>query len=230
LNVRALAILLFFVLPSAALMSAADPDLVAALRGFRSEAPPDWSYVQMTSDGQRSLEERHDATRPDFGRWSLLRKDGRAPTPAELAEYRDTRSRRSRGGTAPRLAEQIDPAEAKVVAEADQRATYRCRLRPAEAGDRTADFLHATVVVHRPSRTIEAITLENDAPFRPALGIRITKLRTRLTFSLPSGERPSLPQAVQTSVRGDAYWFKSLDADLEVTFSRYEPYPRTPAL
>lgn len=227
---RALAILLLFVLPSAALMSAADPDLVAALRSFRSEAPPDWSYVQRTSDGQRSLEERHDATRPDFGRWSLLRKDGRAPTPAELAEYRDTRSRRSRGGTAPRLAEQIDPAEAKVVAEADQRATYRCRLRPAEAGDRTADFLHATVVVHRPSRTIEAITLENDAPFRPALGIRITKLRTRLTFSLPSGERPSLPQAVQTSVRGDAYWFKSLDADLEVTFSRYEPYPRTPAL
>lgn len=226
--VRAIVLLLGW-LPPMALGAAADSDLVAALRGFRSEVPPDWSYVQVTSDGQRSLEERHDATRPDFSRWSLLRKDGHAPTAAELAEYRDTRSRRSRGGTAPRLAEQIDPVEAKVVAEANGRATYRCRLRPAEAGDRTADFLHATVVVHRPSRTVEAITLENDAPFRPALGIRITKLRTRLTFSLPSGERPSLPQAVHTSVRGDAYWFKSLDADLQVTFSGYEPYPRTPA-
>ena len=224
---RAIVLLLGWLLPTA-LGAATDPDLVAALRGFRSEVPPDWSYVQATSDGQRSLEERHDATRPDFSRWSLLRKDGRAPNPADLAEYRDTRSRRSRGGTAPRLAEQIDAAEAKVVAEANERATFRCRLRPAEAGDRTADFLHATVVVHRPSRTIEAITLENEAPFRPALGIRITKLRTRLTFSLPSGERPSLPQSVHTSVRGDAYWFKSLDADLEVTFSRYEPYPRSP--
>lgn len=227
MNVRALPLLLFL-LPPAALAAAADPDLVAALRGFRSEVPPDWSYVQTTSDGQRSTEERHDATRPDFGRWSLLRKDGRPPSPAELAEYRGTRSRRSRGGTAPRLTEQIDPAEAEVVAEADARATYRCRLRPAEAGDRTADFLHATVVVHRPTRTIEAITLENEAPFRPALGIHISKLRTRLTFSLPAGEKPSLPQAVQTSVRGDAYWFKSLDADLQVTFSRYEPYPRAP--
>lgn len=222
-------LVLFLWLPPAALVAATNPDLAAALRGFRSEVPPDWSYVQTTSDGQRSLEERHDATRPDFGRWSLLRKDGREPSAAELAEYRDTRSRRSRGGTAPRLAEQIDPAEAEVVAETDERATYRCRLRPAEAGDRTADFLHATVVVHRPSRTIEAITLENGAPFRPAPGIRITKLRTRLTFSLPSGERPSLPQTVQTSVRGEAYWFKSLDAELQVTFSRYEPYPRTPA-
>ena len=224
---RAFSLFLFWLLP-AGLAAAVDPDLVAALRGFRSEVPPDWSYVQATSDGQRSLEERHDATRPDFSRWSLLRKDGRTPTAAELAEYRDTRSRRSRGGTAPRLTEQIDPADAKVVAEADERATYRCRLRPAEAGDRTADFLHATVVIHRPSRTIEAITLENDAPFRPALGIRITKLSTRLTFSRPAGERPSLPQTVQTSVRGDAYWFKSLDADLQVTFSSYEPYPRTP--
>ena len=227
MKVRARLFLSLWLLP-AALTAAADPDLVAALRGFRSEAPPDWSYVQATSDGQRSLEERHDATRPDFGRWSLLRKDGREPTAAELAEYRDTRSRRSRGGTAPRLAEQIDPAEAMVVAEADDRVTYRCRLRPAEAGDRTADFLHATLVVHRPTRTIEAITLENDAPFRPALGIRITKLRTRLTFSLPAAERPSLPETVQTLVRGEAYWFKSLDADLQVTFSRYEPYPRTP--
>lgn len=211
------------------LPAAVDADLVAALRSFRSEVPPDWSYVQTTSDGQRSLEERHDATRPDFGRWSLLSKDGRAPTVAELAEYRDTRSRRSRGGTAPRLAEQIDPTEALVVAEVGERTTYRCRLRAAETGDRTADFLHATVVVHRPSRTIEAITLENEAPFRPALGIRITKLRTQLTFSLPSGNRPSLPQAVQTSLRGEAYWFKTLDADLQVSFSRYEPYPRTPA-
>ncbi|MFZ9747323.1 MAG: hypothetical protein ACO3G4_11900 [Opitutaceae bacterium] len=225
---RGVLLLLTGLLP--ALLTAADhPDLAAALRGFRSEVPPDWSYVQTTSDGQRSLEERHDATRPDFARWILLRRDGRAPTSAELAEYRDARSRRSRGGTAPRLAEQIDPAAATVLAEANDRTTYRCRLRPAEAGDRTADFLHATVVVHRPSRTIAAITLENDAAFNPALGIHITKLRTRLTFSLPAGERPSLPQTVETSIRGNAYWFKSLDADLQVTFSAYEPYPRTPA-
>lgn len=228
MNVRALLLLLSLLL-SAARAADADPDLIAALRGFRSEVPPDWSYVQTTSDGQRSLQEQHDATRPDFGRWILLEKDGRTPTPAELAEYRDTRSRRSRGGTAPRLAEQIDPAEAKMIAEADQRVTYRCRLRPAEAGDRTADFLLATVVVHRPSRTVEAITLENEVPFRPALGIRISKLRTRLTFSLPAGPKPSLPEAVQTSIRGDAYWIKSLDADLQVSFSRYEPYPRPPA-
>jgi hypothetical protein len=85
------------------------------------------------------------------------------------------------------------------------------------------------VVVHRPSRTIEAITLENEAAFKPALGIHITKLRTRLTFSLPAGERPSLPETVETSIRGNAYWFKTLDADLQVTFSAYAPYPRTPA-
>lgn len=222
---RRLGLILLLVATAPAAPATADPDLAAALRAFRAEVPRDWSYLQTTTGDGRSLEERHDATRPDFARWSLRRKDGREPSPAEIAAYGETRSRRSRGGTAPRLAEQIDAAGARRVDETAGRATFRCRLRPAEAGDHTADFLHATVVVHRPTRTIEAVTLENETPFSPAFGIRITRLRTHLTFSLPVPGRPSLPLAVETMIRGRAFWVKSLDADLRVAFTDYTPFP-----
>ena len=40
-----------------------------------------------------------------------------------------------------------------------------------------------------------------------------------MTYSLPSDDKPSLPQQVVTRVRGRAFLFKSLDGDLTVTFS-----------
>ncbi len=46
-------------------------------------------------------------------------------------------------------------------------------------------------------------------------------MNTVMTYHLPAGDRPSLPQKVSTRVRGRAFLFKSLDADMAVTFSDY---------
>ena len=196
-------------------------ELAAALQVFRSDAPRGWSFTQTTSAEGKSTVERSDATRPEFARWSLLQKDGRPPTPDETREYQAGRSRRSRGGTAPKLIEQLDLPGVERVSHDDTRATFRCRLRPAEDGDQTATFLRATVVVHKPSHTIESVELRSTEPFRPTLGVKIAELSTLMTYSLPSGETPSLPQRVETRVRGTAFWVKSLDADLVVVFSDY---------
>jgi hypothetical protein len=93
-------------------------------------------------------------------------------------------------------------------------------LKSLERGDRTAAFLRATVVVHRATGSIESIELNAPAPFSPTLGVKITALRTRLTYSLPAGDTPSLPQRVETSMRGTAFWVKSLDAEMSVVFAQ----------
>lgn len=202
-----------------------------ALGSFRTEGPKGWSFTQTTVGAGHSRVERYDAAQPDFARWTLLTVDGRAPTDDERREYHDKLSRRSRGGTAPQLASQLDLQSMEVVADETERATARFRLNPGEADDITARFLRATVVFHKPSRTIESLELSSTGPFSPALGVRIVEMNTTLRYSLPEGDRPGLLQHSFTRLRGRAFFLKSLDADLTVTFTDYEkarPRQRSP--
>jgi len=195
--------------------------LDAALKNFRSDAPRGWSYTQTTTAEGRSTAERCDAAKPEFDRWTLQQKDGRPPTADETRAYFEARSRRSRGGTAPKLAEQLDLAGVETITDDESRATFRCRVQPGESGDKIAGFLRATIVVYKPTATIESIELRSTGPFRPTFGVKITEMKTRLTYSRPVGDTPSLPQRVETLIRGTAFWLKSLDAEMTVDFADF---------
>lgn len=201
---------------------AVPPALAEALASFRTDGPRGWSFTQTTEAAGRSRVERYDAARPEFDRWTLLLQDGREPTPDERREYREKLSRRSRGGTAPPLASQVEVASGRIVTETEERLTCRFRLKPGEQEDLTAEFLRATVVFHKPTRTIETFELVSTGPFSPAFGVRIAAMRTVLHYSLPGADRPSLLQKTTTRLRGRAFWLKSLDADMTVTFTDYE--------
>lgn len=202
------------------------PVLEEALQAFRTEGPKGWSFTQTTRGDGHSRVERYDATRPEFERWTLLQQDDGPPTPTELEDYREKLSRRSRGGTAPRLTDQLDLSTLELTDGKDERVTFKARLRPGDAGDATGKYMVATIVVHEPTRTIETFSLASDAPFSPTLGVKIEAMKTTLTYSLPGGSRPSLLQSSETHLRGRAFWIKSLDADMSVTFTDYQPAKR----
>ena len=63
--------------------------------------------------------------------------------------------------------------------------------------------------------------LASAGPFRPAFGVEITSLRTELTYDPPAEGRPALPRSVTTRLRGTAFWLKSLDDDMTITFTDY---------
>lgn len=208
-------------LAGATLFAAAPRELASALETFRSDPPRGWSFTQTTSAEGKSTVERYDATKPEFDRWSLVQKDGRTPTPAELKDYAEARSRRSRTGTAPSLVEQLVLDACETVNDSPDRTVYRCPLRQGEARDKTALSLRATVVLHKPTRSIESVELANIETFNPTLGVKITALKTTMRYSRPDGETPSLPEIVATHLRGTAFFFKTLDADMTVKFSDY---------
>ena len=197
--------------------------LATAFETFRGDPPRGWSFNQTTSAEGKSLVEHCDATKPEFDRWSLVQKDGRVPTADELKDYAEGRSRRSRAGTAPKLSDQFLFEALETVSDTPERTTYRCPLRRGETRDTTAAFLRATIVLHKPTHTIESIELANTEPFSPTFGVKIGEMKTLMTYSLAIGETPSLPQKVTAHVRGRAFLFKSLDADMTVTFSDYVP-------
>lgn len=201
--------------------AAVPAELSEAFQKFRSDPPPGWAYKQTTIAEGKSMVEHCDAARPDFDRWKLLQKDGHPPTDDDLREYGMARSQRSRNGTAPKLIEQLDLNTVELVSSANDTASYRFRLRPGDSRDNTAPFLRATVVLHKPTHTITAIELGNTGEFSPAIGVKVTEMKTIMTYSLPAADAPSLPQKVETRVRGRAFWVKSLDAEMTVTFSDY---------
>lgn len=206
--------------PSA--VGAVRPIIEEALKTFRTEGPKGWSFTQTTTGAGHSRVERYDARKPEFNRWTLLQEDGHAPTADELQDYMEKLSRHSRGGTAPRLTDQLDLATLEITQETSDQVTCRLRLKPGEAGDDTARFLTATLILHKPTRTIESFQLAAQSPFAPTWGVRITEMKTTLSYSRPDGARPSLLQETSTHLRGRAFLFKSLDADMTVTFTDYE--------
>lgn len=197
------------------------PALEAALKSFRSDPPPGWSFTQTTTAEGKSTTERSDAGKPRHDRWALVQVDGRAPTADETKHYNDQRSRRSGSGTPPKIIEQFDLATLEAVSEAGERAIYRCALKPSEASDKTAKYLRATITLHTPTQTIEAIELASIAEFSPAIAVKVSEFKTTMLYSIPSADTPSLPQKVVTRQKGTAFWLKALDAEMTVVFSDY---------
>lgn len=208
--------------PSPTTSESVPPMLAEALKRFRMEGPRGWSFTQTTVAEGHSRVERYDAAQPDFSRWTLLQEDGRSPTDDERQDYREKLSRRSRGGTAPPLLNQLDLKTVSAAEENSERVTYRCHLTPGDRGDETAKYLVATLVIHKPTKTVESFELSSQEPFSPTFGVRIAEMQTRLTYSLPHDDRPSLLLKSLTRLRGRAFWVKSLDADMVVSFTDYE--------
>jgi len=213
--------LLLLALAGPVLAGPVPPELAAALRDFRTEGAWGWAFTQTSEADGKSLVEHYDPRKPDMQRWTLVRKDGREPTAAELKDYREKQTRRTGGQTAPNVKNQIDHDSCELVADDGTRATWRFRLRPGEATDRSAAHMAATFTLHRPTATIERVELASFEPFSPMLLVNVAEARTVLQYSLPEGDRPSLLQSVTMRVRGRAMFFKSLDSDLTVAYSDY---------
>jgi len=202
---------------------AANPpiDVRDVLKNFRTEGPKGWSFTQSTTAEGRTVVERYDSAQPEFNRWTLLTEDGRAPNEEGQRRYRDKFSHYSSTGTAPQLSDQIEYTSLVTENETAERITYRGRLKPTEKEDRTALFLRAMIVWHKASGTIESLVIESTAPFAPSFGVKIEQMQTTMSYSLPTPEHPSLLQSVVTRLRGKAFWVKSIDADMTVTYSAY---------
>lgn len=220
-----LLLFVFFVIGVGASLASSAPipeDLRTALANYRAEGSKGWAFTQSTRASGKSLVERYDPRLPEFRRWELLQKDGRTPTDKERQTYAEQQTRRSRGDTAPNVKEQIDEATGELIQDDGTRAHWRFRLRTTDEDDRSAAHMTATFVLHRPTSTIERMELASFEPFKPVTGIAIEQARTVVDYSLPEGDRPTLLQRITVTLRGRAWWIKSLDDDMEVVYSDFE--------
>lgn len=198
-------------------------ELERALKTYRAEGAANWGFVQTTESSKgQSLVEHFDPSKPPFSRWTLQKKNGATPTDDDIKDYRDRLSRRTTG-TAPNLKDQIDPASCEPAGDDGERASYRFKLLTTDKSDRSAAHMHAVFTLHKPTGTIERVTLAAFEPFSPMFSVKISKAETTIIYSLPEGDRPTLLQKIAVRMRGRVMWFKSLDEDMTVTYSGHFP-------
>ncbi|MCC5023067.1 MAG: exo-alpha-sialidase [Candidatus Synoicihabitans palmerolidicus] len=199
--------------------TAASSALRATLDTFCTEGPKGWAFTQTTTAAGRTRVEKFDPLKPDHLKMDLVSENGNPADASELRRYRDQQTRRTGGQNAPNVKEQLDYESAELQSDDGERQTWYFRLRPCAADDSPAEHMDATLSFHLPSQTIEQIELANFEPFSPVLGVKVETARSIIHYSLPSGETPSLLQSIDVTIRGRAFFFKSLDSDMVVAYS-----------
>lgn len=214
--------LLLLLLTTIMLRAGAMPtELTQALKMYRAEGATNWAYVQTTESSKgQSLVEHFDPSKPVFSRWTLLKKNGTAPGEADLKDYRDRLSRRTTG-TAPNIKDQLDLASCELLNDDSERASYRFHLLVTDKSDRSAAHMNAVFTLHKPTGTIERVTLAAFEPFSPMFTVKVAEAETKIDYSLPTNEHPTHLLKITMRMRGSVMWFKSLDEDMSVTYSDF---------
>ncbi|MBI3886627.1 MAG: hypothetical protein HY302_12995 [Opitutae bacterium] len=192
-----------------------------ALSHFTSDAPKGWAYtLTTTKDGQTSVE-RYDPSQPVGAQWTLLRRDGRAPTAEESRRYTQYKTGTTQGSTRAATFERndLDLASLKLVREDAERAEFESRFR--EGDDQMlAHFVVALTFAKHPA-VLEKFTLRLDRPFSPVVGLRMKELVVDMEFSPATADRPSLPRRSSSVFHGRFLLFKAIDEDLRIAYSDY---------
>jgi hypothetical protein len=203
----------------------ADPvpaDFNKALDTFKAEGTRGWSFTQTTETEKEKLVEHFDPSKQDSARWTILQKDGHAPTEKDKQEYADKLSRRGGGETAPDVVQQIDRKAATRVSDDAQKSVYSFRLKPGGKDDSSAIYMVATFTYDKATHTFEKVELSNIQAFSPMFAVKIQEAHTVIYYQLPTADRPTLLDHITLQIRGRALIIRSLDEDMTVSYSDYK--------
>ena len=97
----------------------------------------------------------------------------------------------------------VEPDSITLIEETDEH--WLLGFRPGDDEKAFLDSVDATIRIKRPAGYLEHIDIRSRQPIRPAIGVKIAKLVTRLTFGPAGGEGPIVPISEQVEVVGRAY-------------------------
>jgi hypothetical protein len=211
------------ILVLSAVFAVAQPsaELREALASFRTEGPKGWAFTQTSRSTEFSRVETFDPLRAAHLQWDLVLENDAPPSDSKVETYRQQQTRRTGGRPAPNVKEQLDYTTARLEREEDGREYWHFNLKPGGSDDRSAEHMAARITFHKASDTIEEIELTNFEPFSPVFGVQVETARTHMRYSLPDDALPSLLQEITVTIRGRAFYFKSLDSDMKVVYSDY---------
>lgn len=200
--------------------------LRAALNNFTPGVPAGWACTITTTRNEIMLVERFDPSRPAGLQWTLLQTQGRAPTPEEVAKYRNSRPPGSPVGPQANFQKgDIEPGSLTLVSEDADRASFKGTFRDEATGaDKMLGHLVLHLTVNKLHPHVEKYTLSLAAPYNPVLGVKMNELQVEATYLPPKAGRPALPSTHASRFTGRILLI-STEESLRVTFSDFSRTP-----
>lgn len=211
-------------LVSASLEAEPHPLAVQALDRMDSIDNKGWSYTVTTRSKEGTKIERHDASKPEGGRWTLVQKEGGAPTASELRKYQKEKADQAkRRNDKPSDDDQdVDRSTIRLISEDDDSATFSFRLRSeGKLAAGFTDHISGTLVVSKAGGWPRRFDLTSAGSFRPIPGVKVDEFRVAMSFRRDPQSGDILFSTIESRVRGRAFGLKSLDDDVLVTFSDF---------
>lgn len=171
-----------------------------------------WAYTETSVDSEHVWVGRSDPRRPSRERWQLLSVDDREPTEAEIKKYRNDKAHEHSDNGEHSVTAIVEPGSIRLVDETKEYWLFG--FDPDE--EHIMDSVDATIRIDKALGRLEYIDLRNHETIKPAFGVKISKLITRLTFAPAADAGPVVPVSTQIEVTGRAYLVVSFD-EQEVT-------------
>jgi len=166
-----------------------------------------WAYTETRVDREHVRVARYDPRRASGARWQLLSIDGRSPTEKETRTFqKEKKNDRSDNN---RVEAMVEPGSIRLIGEDGDH--WLLGFYPGEEENEFRDSLDATIRINKAAGHLEYIDLRTRSAFRPATGVKIAKLLTRLTFGPAVEGGPVVPLSTQVEVKGRAYLFINFD-------------------
>lgn len=191
--------------------------LAAAVHRLPEEIPSDLAYtVEIDRSGQRTVE-RFDPRLPAEGRWTLLARQGRAPSADEILKYARERALSSEPAYRSSIRRgQIDLVGARVLEESATQATVQLGFVPAAiAADRMLGRLELVCEIHKEPAAVRSYRLRLPAPYSPVIGVKMLLLDAGAEF-----DSAARPRRTWSRFRGRIF-FRSVDESVEATYRDY---------
>jgi hypothetical protein len=160
-----------------------------------------WAYTETRVDSEHVWVGRFDPRKPKNLRWQLLTVDDRLPTEKETEQYQEDRDGDHGGNDG--VDAMVEPDSVRLIEETA--GYWLLGFDPGEDEHEVVENLEATIRINKAGPYLEYIDLRTRAPIKPAMGVKIEKLITRLTFGPAVDGGPVVPLSTQVEVKGRAY-------------------------
>ncbi len=178
-----------------------------------------WAYTETQIDSEHVWAGRFDPRRPSHERWRLISVDNREPTGKEIEKYGKEKKHDHSDNSDKRVEAMVEPGSIRLIEETDE---YWLLGFTPDDEEEMLDSIDATIRIQKANGRLEYIDLRNHSPIKPAFGVKISKLITRLTFGPVTADGPQVPLSTQVEAKGRAFLFVSFDEQELVRNSDFE--------
>lgn len=187
----------------------------------------EWAFTETAIDSETTTVGRYDPRRSPGERWQLISVDGREPSEDELVAFSEDKAadepdeEREGGRSDDNVADMVQPDSLSLLEETGDYWLFS--FVPNDDEDEGfLEKMDGTLRIAKDGRYLERLDIESREPFKPAIGVKVHRFLTSLTFGPAAGSGPIVPLTVEFRVKARAYLLMNVDEAGSVTYTDFE--------